>query len=232
MASAAPILGIETSNPSAQAGCGVALVDAAGRTLAVEPLRGADGRADDLAPSIDRCLRAAGVRPADVRTVAVSAGPGGFTSVRIAVTTAKMLAEATGASCVPVPTALVVAHAAPAATGPFCVALASKGSDAHVTVFGPGPVTAGAGRVLDAAGLTALHRQRPFALLLADRFLPQPMRDAAERLGVRVEPPVFDPVACALAAAACPAQDPARVVPIYPREPEAVTKWRAMHGKA
>jgi hypothetical protein len=47
---------------------------------------------------------------------------------------------------------------------------------------------------------------------------------------VRVDGPVFDPAACLQASAMMQAVAPARLFPIYGREPEAVRKWRQLHG--
>src|SRR6185295_10090138 len=81
----------------------------------------------DLLPAIDRLFRRAGLSPADLRggAVAVSAGPGGFTGLRIAIAAAKMLAETLQVRLIGVPSALVAAEAH-AGEGPIIVALACK----------------------------------------------------------------------------------------------------------
>jgi len=221
-------LAIETSNPSgvtpgASARPGVALLRA-GAPLAIEPINTANPQHDDLMSAIDRAATAAGITPRDITRIAVSIGPGGFTNVRIAVTCARMIAEVTGAALIPVPTALVVALGTPH-TGPAAIALASKGDTAHITLVHQGLVTA-EGRIMDAAALAHLS----ITTLIADTFLPQPMRDLATAKGWQLLPPTFDPLACARAAETLPAIDPAQLAPMYPREPEAVTKWRAMHA--
>ena len=94
-------LAIETSNPSslAPAGLGASVLgvtlarwqSAAGGWLELrtEPIASPNPQHDDLAACIERCAAAASVVPRDLRIVAVSAGPGGFTSVRIAIVAAK-----------------------------------------------------------------------------------------------------------------------------------------------
>jgi len=47
-------------------------------------------------------------------------------------------------------------------------------------------------------------------------------------LGLRIFEPAFHPLAVLAAAVRCQPVDPIHLMPIYPREPEAVTKWRAM----
>ena len=96
------ILAIETSNPSAGDGSGVALSDAAAGWTDVEPLRpsrqnapgaprtGHGGQDDDLMPAIDRLFRRRAARPSDLSRVMVSVGPGGYTGLRIACAVGKM----------------------------------------------------------------------------------------------------------------------------------------------
>ncbi len=216
-------LAIETSNPSAGGGGGVALVGPGGQAIGVEPV-GQEPQHDDLMSGIERLCTRCGKKPGDLTRVAVSLGPGGYTAVRLAVTAAKMIAEATGAELVGVPTALVVARRVQW-DGPFGVALASKGETTFVTRFEDGRM--GDGALMDAAGLEPLR----IGLLVGDRFLPEAIRRRAEELGITVRPPVFDPVACAEAAEAIAPADPAALMPIYPREPEAVRKWRELRGE-
>jgi tRNA threonylcarbamoyladenosine biosynthesis protein TsaB len=182
---------------------------------------------DQLMLAIDRVTRRAGATPRDLARVAVSAGPGGFTAVRIAVMAAKIIAEATGADCVPIPTAMIVARRRPVLpAGPFAVALASKGATTYAATFDDRGEVLGPGRLITAEDLPTLR----IRLLIADRFLPEAIRVAAVGMGIDICAPVFDPVACLEIGRAATGVDPAYALPIYPREPEAVTKWRALHG--
>jgi tRNA threonylcarbamoyladenosine biosynthesis protein TsaB len=243
---AATMLAIETSNPSGQAGAGpggpgvaVGWVDGAGVTvLGVERLRTTGRHDDDLMPAIDRLCRRAGVTPRQIGPVAVSIGPGGYTALRVAVATAKMIAEANGGRCIAVPTAMVVAQrlAEMDRAAGYAVALASKSAasgaeTAWVAVSLGGELTleqATRGRVIGAADIGRLG----VGVLVADRFFPEAMRSAAERAGMRLVEPVFDPAACLELAVsrAGPAIDPVELAPLYPREPEAVTLWRNRSG--
>lgn len=195
-----------------------------GTVLAVEVIATANAQLDDLMSAIDRACAKAVVTPRDIARIAVSIGPGGFTNVRIAVTCARMIAEVTGATLIGVPTALVVA-AGTAHTGRAAVVLASKGDTAHVTLIEHGVMVA-EGRIMDAAAFA----NQPAACVIADSYLPPAMAEVARTKNWPVIAPTFDPLACARAAEGLQAVDPARLSPIYPREPEAVTKWRAMHG--
>jgi tRNA threonylcarbamoyl adenosine modification protein YeaZ len=245
-------LAIETSNPStlaldgnvggtvgaqARVVVGVALARWRGggwEELHTEAIAAPSPQHDDLAACVDRCAARAGCSPRDVRIVAVSAGPGGFTSVRIAIVTAKMIAEATGAACVAVPTADAVAARFGFLRGPaanFAVALASKNADAFVACYAPGaarPRLLAPGGLCDATKLARLAETHQLTHLLADRFLPPAMLEHATTLGLGIVEPVFHPLAVLDAALDHGPIDPAQLLPIYPREPEAVTKWRAM----
>jgi hypothetical protein len=63
-------------------------------------------------------------------------------------------------------------------------------------------------------------------LLLADRHLPAFKRAAATKEGIEIREPMFSARACLELAARLPAIDPIELVPLYPREPDAVTLWR------
>lgn len=236
------MLAMETSNPSAWTerskcapGVVVCVVGAdgvveRGRAL-VDPTKVHE---DGLMVAVDRACGLAGVKPRALTDIAVSVGPGGFTAVRIAVTSAKLVAEVTGARLVGVPTAQVVWRSCERCglvTGEAVVALASKGRDAWVTAVGGG---FDAGRLMGVDGLMGFAGAGK--VLIADRFLPVGMREAWVGAGGAVMEPEFDPVACAEVAVMglgdgwLVGGDPAGLSPMYPREPEAVTKWRAMHG--
>lgn len=229
-------LAIETSNPSAaepgdaHGAAGVALgrSGASGaHLLGVERLRPTGRHDDDLMPAIDRLTGRAGVRPGDLTRVAVSIGPGGYTALRIAVATAKLIAEATGAACVAVPSAMVVARRVEAGGRAFAVALASKNDSTHITRFDEQGRPDLPGRLITATDLGGLN----VGLLIADRFLPEPIAAAAREAGVEVRRPVFDPSACFEVSLGLPAVDPAALLPHYAREPDAVTQWRARGGR-
>ncbi len=66
--------------------------------------------AQSLILEIQALLRSWRVAPANLGAVAVSAGPGGFTSLRVGVTCAKTLAYATGASLIAIDTFQAIAE--------------------------------------------------------------------------------------------------------------------------
>jgi len=103
------ILALETSGISGS----VAALDTESSLSVYEPLPPRSRSAQSLAPAMDRALKAVGWKPRDVQLVAVTAGPGSFTGLRIGVTTAKTLAYAVGAEVVGVNSLDVIARQAP-----------------------------------------------------------------------------------------------------------------------
>ena len=85
------LLGLDTATATA----GIAIVDDTGRVLA-EARHATAGRGADLLVGIDEVCRAAGVAPGELTAVAVGAGPGSFTGLRIGMATAKGIAFAAG----------------------------------------------------------------------------------------------------------------------------------------
>lgn len=259
-------LAIESSNPSAIGAAGapgpgvaVGLVRPGGgpaamaELLAVEPLRHAGRHADDQLACITRAMARAGRSPRELGLVAVSVGPGGFTALRIAVATAKMLALAAGPDCgvaaVATAHALALAHArasrSPGRGGSgrprVAVALAGKADSVHLTVCDAAgdPPTDGGPWVIEArsgvagpdaaAELAAGGRAVP---LIADEHLPPAWRSAFAGAvpsggGPGVIAPIYDPAAVLLLGAATAPISVRQLSPLYGREPEAVTLWRA-----
>lgn len=91
------ILGIDTST-AASAAC---VLRGDGQAFEVEPpaaaLEQAPAHSRELMPGVARCLEQAGLGYSDLDLVAVGAGPGAFTGLRIGVATARALARAHGA---------------------------------------------------------------------------------------------------------------------------------------
>lgn len=228
-------LAIETSNPSAHEpglpapGVAIGTLDSGSlRVIDSESIDTRPGADDDLLPAIARVFARNNLAPRDLDSIAISIGPGGYTALRIAAATAKMLAMSTGAACIPVPSALV-AHAAFAdRSRRVAVALSSKDQTAFITVFDPASPASECppGRLMAAAGLANL----PVDVLIADRYLPDAMKAAAGARGLALAPLVLEPRACLAASVGISPITPDTLCPLYPREPEAVTKWRKLHS--
>lgn len=214
------------------------------------------GNDDDLMPAIARAFAEAkraspGVDRADLARVAVSVGPGGYTGLRVACAVAKMIALGVGSRgagscvCVAVPSARVVLARVPTGlregASRVAIALASKGHSAWVQVFegereleldGKGKGGLCTAENLRAwSGFTDAKGEGGVRALIADRHLPAPMREAAVALGWSIAEPIFDPVACAELGAGLDPIEPSLLMPMYPREPDAVTLWRARTPK-
>ncbi len=122
------VLGIETSTATAS----VALVDEAG--LRVESSLRASRRALEwLIPAIEDALRDAGLEPEDVEGVAVAAGPGSFTGLRVGIATAVGWAHARGVPACGVSTLQALAVASGAT--PVVPVLDAKRGELSAAVF-------------------------------------------------------------------------------------------------
>ncbi len=230
------------ARPAADAVLAIELSQRSG-SVALQPTQGApvveadvppsDDRGDHLMDVIDRLCASAGIGARDLRAVAVSVGPGGFTGLRVACATARAIADATGAGAIAVPSALVAARTlvmqgrwAPADGAEARVLLAAKGADAWGTLV---RMDSGMPRMVEAALVPA--GVDPGVLAIGDAH--------ARALWPAVRPDRwleagFCARACldvALAREASGASaDPADMAPIYPRPPEAVTLWDRRHG--
>lgn len=200
------------------------------------------GRHEDrLLPSIDELLRRDNLQPKDLDAVAVSVGPGGFTGLRIAVSTAKGIAETTGCSTISVPSALVAAEAARAQVEPsgrVVVASAAKQGTCWLTLLecaseGWREIEGGGIHVVDPPADEAISLCAG-ALLLADEHVPLPFKAAVSSTVLGSEEPHLDAEACARVGAWMfehgEVVDPLDMKPLYPREPEAVRIWRLRNG--
>lgn len=187
---------------------------------------------DALMPTVDALVRDAGYGPRDLGAIAVSIGPGGFTGLRVATTTAKCMADVLGIPLVAVPSAVVIAAASTDA-GEKLVALAAKRDTCWMTrVAGLGQECRIAGRpgIVDASTFDPCGAN----VLFADEFAPPAIVALAREAGLQVMGIEPQAAACWAVAATMLARgetiDPLRLTPLYPREPEAVTLWRERHG--
>ncbi|MEM7755895.1 MAG: tRNA (adenosine(37)-N6)-threonylcarbamoyltransferase complex dimerization subunit type 1 TsaB [Planctomycetota bacterium] len=229
-------LGIETSNPAAtesdaaetrRAPAVAAAVVQGDGTLGpveIEPLAPTGRHDDDLIPAIDRLTTRLGLRATDLKRVCVSIGPGGFTGLRVAVATAKMLHEVTGCEVAPVPSALVAAHDLREADAPAAMCLASKRGTAHVTLVFAGGSSRELG-VIDEDAFASVCAHEAVKAIIADHHLPEGWARATELLTRR--DPAFCAGACLRLGMSCLPVDAVQLIPAYPREPEAVTRWKS-----
>jgi tRNA threonylcarbamoyladenosine biosynthesis protein TsaB len=195
---------------------------------------------DNLLPSIDTLFTRANLTPADLSAVAVSVGPGGFTGLRIATSTAKGLAEGTGCRLVSVPSAMVAAESTLSSedhASPVVVLAAAKSTTCWLSRLerkesGWVESERSGLHVIDPPEESVLELCQD-AIVLADRFLPDEL--SVKLSGAhRILEPRWSAAACArighLHLKECRDIDPLEMKPLYPREPEAVSLWKARKG--
>jgi len=200
----------------------VALWDTGGRCLGSAPLPASTRGSDAVLHAISELAGSCSIEPREVDRVLVSVGPGGYTALRISTTSAKVLADTLGAELVAVPTARVVSVALDASDLPALIALASKKDRCHASVLS----SDGALRSVGIIGADAL-RSHELKSIVADRHLPGSFRETASAIGVGVLALRLDARDLLRAAEGIDPIDPLRCEPIYAREPDAVTQWRA-----
>jgi tRNA threonylcarbamoyladenosine biosynthesis protein TsaB len=178
-----------------------------------------------LMPSVAEALAEAGVGPGAIDRVVCGAGPGSFTSLRIAGAIAKGIALAAVCPLVPVSSlAIVVASREPFAPGRYLAAIDALRGEHYVALF-----------EVDAAG--ALRALGPEMRVLSSEVLERAAAHDAVAVGPGREGAAHvDPRAAAAARLAdlldaTPAADLAGWEPAYGRLAEAQVKWEAAHGR-
>lgn len=228
---AGAVLAIEASQRSGS----VALRARPGAEPVEVPVPASDDHGDHLMDVVDRACRAAGIGARDLRLIAVSAGPGGFTGLRVACATARAVADAVGAHAIGVPSALVAARTllreglwVPAGTARACVLLAAKGTDAWHTMV---EVESGMPRVVEAGVVLAASALPHVAI--GDRHARALWPGIAADAWLEAR---FSALACLEVGESLVAEgasaDPMLLSPIYPRAPEAVKLWERRHGSS
>ncbi len=228
-------IAIETSSRSG----GVALGRGDER-IAAEAFDASARHATQLLSRLDALLARADARPGDLREVYVSAGPGSFTGLRIGVTVARTLAQAVeGLRCVAVPTARALADGARETDFQhLAVALDARHGQAWGGLFAlrDGTVIPVGDPVVAASRELLASWPRPLLLVgeatahedfsaenveipPADSPLHVPTAEGVWRVGRRF-------------AREGQFTDPARLLPIYSRKPEALRLWQQRNADA
>jgi tRNA threonylcarbamoyladenosine biosynthesis protein TsaB len=185
-------------------------------------MRGADE--ERLMPAVAKALRAAGIAPNAIDRVVCGAGPGSFTSLRIAAAIAKGLALSAGASLHAVSSlTMIVAGARPAlAPGRYAAVLDAMRGDVFAAVY-----TVTDQRVTSESPATIVARSA--------------LRDFVSAHAARLVGPNEDHVVAPHARAAAvlgslhpwpDAADLATWEPDYGRLAEAQVRWEAAHGRS
>jgi tRNA threonylcarbamoyladenosine biosynthesis protein TsaB len=221
-------LAIETSSRA-----GSVAIGRSGRLLEAASLPPQRRHAVDLMPMIDRLTARHGARPADLRELYCSVGPGSFTGLRIGVTTAKVIAQVTGARIAPVGSLDVVARNAPAGVDRLAVCLNAKRGQCFTGVYqrdgedwrpllepsllGPAELMRRIEPPLAVIGDALPPFDWPRGVTLLPPELAEPRAEIVWRLGRR-------------AADAGRFVTPWALTPLYVRLPEAEEVWQLKHS--
>jgi tRNA threonylcarbamoyladenosine biosynthesis protein TsaB len=109
------ILAIETTGPH----CSVAIIDEAGKVVEASS-KGTMNHLQFLMPLTKQLLSDCGLQLGDIDVIAVSAGPGSFTGIRIGVSSARGLAQVLGCKITSVETLKAFAYHVPEYDGLIC----------------------------------------------------------------------------------------------------------------
>ena len=187
---------------------------------------------DEVMPSIEGLALELGVSPKSIGLIVISIGPGGFTGLRSAVAIAKMVAFVSGAAIIPIETALGVVGHANVGHGPFlvvsgvkkdrfwlskvykkegrwfCESSPSTTSEMETSVQGAIAVF---GDLYVPKSVVALCESRKVELLDA-KTSAKSLLNLGLELNSEYQASTISPL---------------ELLPLYPREPEAVRVWKA-----
>ncbi len=229
------IVAIETS--SRIGSVAVALGD---RLLARRQFSKAMCHAVELMPAIRDLARNQGWKPNEIDHIYVSAGPGSFTGVRIAITIARALQQATGCKLVSVPTVDVLAANAPPEAAHVAVILDAKRGQIYAAVYqrdtASGVLLRKLGPLLTDPAELLTHTPRPLHILGEGIDFHRPAIAAAGGEIIEIDKILWQPQAVmvhqlgyALANASVFTARNA-LLPIYLRKAEAEEVWEKKHG--
>jgi tRNA threonylcarbamoyladenosine biosynthesis protein TsaB len=204
----------------------VCRVDAAGLHVLAEVHEArTTGHAERLLPIIEEALKRSGVGLSEIARLAVSAGPGGFTGVRVGVAAARALSLATGRPAVGVTSLAAMAHEAQQQLGEvvrgrlLAVAVDARGGMVYVQLFEEGGA-AGAPALLTPADAATLVGRRPSVIVGSGAAA---VANLVVEAGGQAEVRLTDlqPRARAVAALAVDVVPAGPVRPLYLRRPDA-----------
>jgi len=181
-----------------------------------------------LPGELNRVLERAGVSPADVDLLAVAAGPGSFTGLRVGIAAMQGLAMATARPIVPVSTLEALARAAPPDEGRVAAWMDAGRGQVFAALYGPdggvveAPMVGTAAETLEAWG--AVLARGPSIRFIGDgavRYADVIRGRVGESAGVLEPPPLAGIIGLIAAERPDRAVNPHAVVPVYVRRPDA-----------
>lgn len=143
------VLGIDSATPAASI---AVVID--GR-VADERVSDAHGHRADLLVIIDAACKAAGVTPLELDAVAIGAGPGSFTGLRIGMATAKGIAFAAGKPLWAVSSLAALATQVGVDADRVCAVLDARRGEIYAGVYNRGGILDGVERVMPPSELAA-----------------------------------------------------------------------------
>ena len=194
----------------------------------------------ELMPAIRDLAREQGWKPGDIDQVYVSAGPGSFTGVRIAIAIARALQQALGCQLISVPTVDVLAANAPVEVNDLVVLMDAKRGQIYAARYQRDATSAMLRRV-DGPLLTdprAFLSQEPHPLYILGEGIDYHREAIAAASGkiIELDKMLWQPQAVmvhklgwALAKAGAFTEREA-LLPIYLRKAEAEEVWEKKHG--
>lgn len=225
-------LGFDTSTDATT----VAVVAASGSVIhEMNSYPDGDGRpahASDLLPMVEECVESAGGW-GQISRIAVGVGPGSYTGIRVAVATARALAQATGAGVIPVSTLAAlgaggVVHGGAGTARPTLAVIDAKRNEAFVALFDAEGATVVDERCVEPDGFEAIAAAADGTpLAVGDGSLR--FRQELETSGVEVaaeDSPVHAVLARSICKVASGLESTAidQIKPVYLREPDA-KRW-------
>lgn len=184
----------------------------ASQQLADEP-GGARARGELFMPMVAKCMSDAGIRPNDLTRIVCGAGPGSFTSLRVAASIAKGIAV--GARCPLFAVSSLMLMVPDAATGRFLAVMPAMRGEVFAGLF-----EATANGVTELSAPQILHEDTVAAE--AERVSASIVRGAPHAARVSgLLPSILESGACDLDS----------WEPTYGRLAEAQVRWEAAHGR-
>lgn len=186
-----------------------------------------DRNKDAIMPALEQAVLKVGGSPNQIKTVVVSVGPGSFTGLRVAIATAKMISLTTGATIVSVETALGIVCADTNSVQSSVVVSAIKKESCWLSVVRKEPTWSCTGQLVDVSELP-LYMERGY-VLYSDSFLPDEIAKRCEEAGVTIRAMQSTATSVMKVGSTFGSEnhiDPTALLPLYPREPEAVRKWK------
>jgi tRNA threonylcarbamoyladenosine biosynthesis protein TsaB len=182
---------------------------------------GRGGREENFMPMVAQCLMESGVRPNQLSRIVCGAGPGSFTSLRVAASIAKGLAVGAGAKLYPVSSLLLIVAASDARDGRWLAVIPAMRDELFAALF-----------EIREDGIVSVDAPRIIAASLAEE---DAAANGAKVIGPLGKSPVFPHAKGAarvldriVAEGEC---DVALWEPVYGRLAEAQVRWEAAHGR-